>query len=123
MSEQDDAARAATPVPEEEPATVRVELMPAAGLRSYWSNFQLVQRGGGDFILSFYEIHPPAIVGSQEERKAAADKVTSLPAYCSVRVVIPNQHIPGLIRALRDQYQQFQTVGPAMGFTDAPPEP
>lgn len=74
-------------------------------LRATHSNHVTVQLDGNDgsFQISFFEIRPPLVLGSPEERKTALDKIESAQAMCLQRIVITKKTAKGLLAALGEQ--------------------
>ena len=70
-------------------------------LATNFSDYTLVQGDPENFTLSFFEIRKPAIIGSGEEKKAAIEKIDSIPAVCIARIVITPNHFKRLIEAMQ----------------------
>lgn len=66
-----------------------------------FANQLLVQIDEHECHLSFFEIEPPVLVGSAEQRKAAITKLKSVPARCVARVVVSGGRLQGFADAIQ----------------------
>jgi len=74
----------------------------------YATNF-VVQNTGHEFILSFFEIMPPIIVGGPEEQKTQVKRLKSVQAKCVARIVLSPTRMAELMQLLRDHFD-LQTL-------------
>jgi hypothetical protein len=68
----------------------------------------LVQHTEHEFIISFFETWPPAILGTPEDMKAQIEAVRSLPARCVGRVIVAADRMPGFLRALQENLEKYR---------------
>lgn len=87
----------------EKPNEVSLEFVFPDDQRALFSNYATVQREGQDFHLSFFDIRPPIVMGTEEERKSQVNKLKSVKANCLGRIVISGERAEGLVFALQDQ--------------------
>lgn len=68
-----------------------------------YANYVLVRHTGIDFTISFIDVPPPT-----EEQIKLAKKGATIPVPVQCDVVVPNDLIPRLIKALQDQNDKFK---------------
>jgi len=64
----------------------------------------------GVFTPSFYEVQPPALVGTQEEKAAALAHIDSVPAVCVARVSVPATKIKDFVRVMSENVNNFEAM-------------
>ena len=74
-----------------------------------FANHMMAQTDELECHLSFFEIKPPVLIGTNEEKKAQAAKMKSIPARCVVRVVMSRARLQTFIEAL----QSISKIGDA----------
>lgn len=99
---------------------LRIEYIFPEDQRAIFSNYATVQREGLDFHLSFFEIRPPLILGSEKERKEQLGKLKSVQAHSVARIVISAKRAEGLIHALSDQLSKLRKDAEFEEKTSAP---
>lgn len=90
---------------QEQPGFLRIPIewyFPEGLVSRYAANF-VVQRGQNEFILSFFEVYPPIVLGEPEEQKAALDHLESVRAECVARIIVAPQQLLALADLLQDQ--------------------
>ncbi len=73
---------------------------------SYATNI-VVQHTEREFIVSFFEIQLPILLGSAEERRAALETIRHIEAKCVARVVIAPERMQEFIDVLRDNLKTY----------------
>lgn len=66
-----------------------------------FANHMLAQADVHECHLSFFEIKPPVLIGTNEEKKTQAESLKSIPARCVVRVVISRGRLQAFIEVLQ----------------------
>lgn len=87
---------------------VPIEWHVPANLISRYANNVVVQHGRNEFIISFFEILPPLILGSDEEKKAQLEKISSVQAECVARIILSPEQVEEIIRVLQDTLEKYQ---------------
>jgi hypothetical protein len=72
-----------------------------------YANNVVVQHGEHEFIISFFEVFPPILLGSPEETRTELDQIESVQANCVARIIIPWDRMPGFIKALQSNQDKF----------------
>lgn len=78
-------------------------------LHSQLATHLVVQSGPDGFIISFFEVRSPILLGSPEKIRAEVEKIKSVPAICVARVVVPIGHMPDFLKVLNENWEQFQS--------------
>lgn len=80
-------------------------------LRALSSNHITVQHNDeGDFIISFFDVVQPIILGDRKDVAEQLKKHESVKAHCIARIVISAGRMPKLIGALANTYERFLTT-------------
>jgi hypothetical protein len=74
----------------------------------YATNF-IIQHSPREFFLSFFEIEPPIILGSPEERVNHAKGITSIRAKCVSRIALTPERMRELIDILIENYEGYES--------------
>lgn len=61
-----------------------------------------------EFLISFFDIWPPILLGSPEEIAEKLKEVKSVRASCVARIVIAEEKLPDFIRVLQDNLRHFK---------------
>ena|SRR5258708_7768626 len=75
------------------------------GLRSQYATNLLIQTTPHEFIISFFEAIPPAIVGTPDEQKVPP---TSIRTECIARIVVAAGRMDDFIKALQESQDKFR---------------
>lgn len=68
----------------------------------------VVQHTEHEFVISFFEVHPPFVLGSDEEKGAIAERITSVRAECVARVTVAAGRMPEFVEVLRRNLEAYQ---------------
>lgn len=71
-------------------------------IESKYATNLIVQRAEHEFIISFFEILPPILLGPPEEQSAHLRELDSVRAECVARVIVAADKMPDFVRALHD---------------------
>jgi hypothetical protein len=77
-------------------------------LVSHYATNLVVQRTEQEFVISFFELRQPILLGSTEEKESALASVNSVPAVCVARIIVSSTRMPEFVRVLQDQLQLMQ---------------
>lgn len=67
----------------------------------------VVQHTEHEFIISFFELKPPVLLGSPEEKQEQAERLGNLKARCVAQVTIPASRMPQVLEAINGNYQNY----------------
>jgi len=79
-------------------------------IQSRYATNIVVQSGPNEFIISFFEIRPPIVLGSPEQVKATLEQIKSIRAICVSRIIISREEFPRMIKVLQDQLERSQPI-------------
>ena len=87
---------------------VPINLNYPADLQGRFANHLVVQYDDGAFHISFFEVQPPFMLGSLEERlkKAEELKDAGLQATCVARVIIAERRMSEFVRVLNEHQEK-----------------
>ncbi len=78
-------------------------------LQSRYANNVLVQIGQHEFVVSFFEMQLPTLLGSPEDNKAKLSAMETIRAECVSKIIMPPELIQGLIDALQMELDKFSS--------------
>jgi hypothetical protein len=82
---------------------VPIEWRQGSDIISRYANHVVAQLGEKECYVSFFEIRPPFVLGTQEQMESQAKELKSVPADCVARIVISHDVLPSVIEV-------FQTI-------------
>ena len=71
----------------------------------YATNF-VIQNTGHEFVLSFFEVRPPIILGNPEEKRAQLEKLGSVSAKCIAQIVLSPTRMAEFVRLLHMHHER-----------------
>ena len=78
-------------------------------LKSYFVTHLVVQHQDDAFIISYFELWPPAILAdSDEDRKKALDVIKQVTANCVARLIVPSNKMKDFISAMQKNYEIYE---------------
>jgi len=78
-------------------------------LKSYFVANVVVQHQADFFVLSFFEVWPPVIIGeSEEEKQNALDSIDSLEAKCVARLVLTPDRMKELHQLITENLSSYE---------------
>ena len=80
---------------------------PEDQISRYASNI-IVQHGRREFILSFFEVRSPVLLGSPEEREEAARSLESVRAECVARIIVAPDALQEFIEVMQDNLRNYR---------------
>lgn len=75
---------------------------------SRYANNIVVRHSKDEFIISFYEMRPPVMLGEPEEVKAKLHELGHVRAECVARIVVAVSKMPSFINAMKTNLAGFQ---------------
>ncbi|MFN8376696.1 MAG: hypothetical protein U0694_27965 [Anaerolineae bacterium] len=88
--------------PKREVREIPVEWVIPTGIISRYATNLVVQFTGNEFILHFFEAHPPFTLNPE-----ALDELKSIPAECVARVIVAANRMPELLEVLQTHVSKF----------------
>lgn len=68
----------------------------------------VVQQLEHEFVISFFELIPPIILGSPEEQEQQVRNLKAVRATCVARIVVSANRMPGFVNALQNGLDRLQ---------------
>lgn len=68
----------------------------------------VIQHTEHEFIISFFEIYPPVLLGPPEGQKLQAEMIDTVRAECVARIVVASDRMPEFVRVLQDNLGTYQ---------------
>ena len=86
---------------------VPIEFVPSDIPGLYATNI-VVQHTPTEFVISFWEVKAPPILGTtEEEKKATFEGVEQVPAHCVARVVVSPGRMKGFAGAMQENWESY----------------
>jgi len=67
----------------------------------------VVQHTEHEFIVSFFELEPPVILGSPEEVTEQLDRLTEVHTKCIARIVIAPERMQEFVNAMQENLHKY----------------
>jgi hypothetical protein len=67
----------------------------------------IVQHTNHEFIISFFEIKPPLLIGEAEQQLQQAASIGKIKAQCIAQITVHADRMPQFLQALNTNYEQF----------------
>ena len=81
-----------------------------SGQQGMFSNQFAVQHDESAFYLLFFQLHPPLIIGDDEQSHKELAALTEVNAECVARVIVPPQMVPAIIKVLGENFQKREAI-------------
>lgn len=76
-------------------------------IQSRYVNNVLVQIGQSEFVVSFFEMQLPLLLGTPEENKAKLKEMGSIRAECVSKIIVSPEVMPALVSALQIELDKY----------------
>jgi len=98
---------------------VRIERIYPEDLQSHFVSNIVVQHQPDVFILSFFEVWPPAILGdTDEEKQHALEAVDQVEAKCVARLVLTPSKMREFVETTTENLQNYERLMPLQSELD-----
>ena len=88
--------------------TPPIECVPSDMPGLYATNI-VVQHTPNEFVISFWEVKAPPVLGTtEEEKKATFERVKQVPAHCIARLVVSPGRMKGFAGAMQENWDSYQ---------------
>ncbi len=92
-----------------EEITLSVDWHFPEGLQSRYANNMLTQAGQHEFVISFFEMQLPILLGSPEENRAKLKEMGVIHAECVSKIIVPPELVQGFINSLQIELDRFSS--------------
>jgi hypothetical protein len=76
----------------------------------YFANQMAVQHTGSEFLVSFFQLFPPLLQGTAEEKRKQLDELGAVSMPCVAQVIISPERMEEFIAALRVNLDRFRQI-------------
>lgn len=80
---------------------VRVEWPIPEDMDPRYANHVIIQRVQHEFVINFFALYPPVLIGTPEEIAAKLGEIPTIRARCVGRIVIAQDRMPEFIQAFQ----------------------
>ena len=94
---------------EQEEIALPIEWYFPEDIISRYANNIIVQHSENEFIISFFEVRSPLILGTPEEEKTKWEQIETVRAECVARIVISAGKMPEFIGALQRNLENYRS--------------
>jgi hypothetical protein len=91
----------------EEPKQIPIKWYFPEHVETKYATNLIIQHTEEEFIISFFEIFRPPILGDDTERKKAIEQIKFAEAKCVSRVAITPDKVPNIIKALQENLKRY----------------
>jgi hypothetical protein len=88
-------------------AQVPLEWYVPEDLVSRYATNLVVQHSEHEFVISFFEIHPPLLLGTPEEIEAKLKQIESVQAHCVARIIVAAERMPEFLQVLQHNLDRY----------------
>ncbi|MDX9865721.1 MAG: DUF3467 domain-containing protein [Anaerolineaceae bacterium] len=90
---------------------IKIERLYPKDLQSHFVSNVVVQHQPDIFILSFFEVWPPAILGdSDEEKKDALESIEKVEANCVARLVLTPDKMKEFVEVMTENINAYEEM-------------
>lgn len=90
---------------------IKLERIYPDNLQSHFVSNIVVQHEPDIFILSFFEVWPPAILGANEEEKQKElEKIKRVESKCVARLVVTPKKMVEFVKAMTENLKNYETM-------------
>ena len=75
-------------------------------LETRFANHMLVQYDQSEFHISFFEVLPPLLMGTDEDQSKTLQSLKSIPAKCVSRIVVSKERMPVFVKGLQEHVEK-----------------
>lgn len=91
----------------EESREVRIVFDVPEGIRTQFATNLVAQHTDHEFIVTFFEVLPPILVGTPEVQKQQVEAIKEVRGTCLARIVIPASRMPDFIQVLQENHRRY----------------
>ncbi len=92
----------------QEQRSLEINWFVSENIHTHYANNVVIQHSRGEFVLSFFEILPPMLVGSPNEIQSQLSQMRTAHAECVARIVMTPENAANFCRALEQNLSNFR---------------
>lgn len=93
---------------EQERKSLPVEWIVSDEIVTRYATNMVVQHNESEFIVQFFELKPPIILGPAEQRQEKLAQIESIKAHCVARVVVAAKRMKEFVDVLVRDLERFE---------------
>ncbi|MBI5841043.1 MAG: DUF3467 domain-containing protein [Chloroflexi bacterium] len=98
-------------IPDEFAKKIKIERIYPDELKSYFVSNVVVQHQPDNFILSFFEVWPPAVLGeTDEEKEEAFNAIDHVEAKCVARLVVTPSTMKQFLDTIAENWKNYERL-------------
>ena len=86
---------------------VPIEWYVSEDIKSQFATNMIVQHTAEEFLISFFEMEQPLLLGNQDEIKSKLETIGTIRAKCIARIVVTPQRIKNLLKHMTKNFEAF----------------
>jgi hypothetical protein len=90
---------------------IKLKRIIPSDLKSNFVESFVVQHTKDHFILSFFEVWPPVIIGTPEVQKKELEALNEVEAKCIARIVVTPERMKAFARIVQQNLKAFEESG------------
>jgi hypothetical protein len=94
---------------EEESKDLEIDWATIEQLPPLYATNMVIQHTESEFIINLYQLLPPVIWGTEEQKRARIEEMSMIQTTPLARVVITADRMPGFVRALKKNLDVYET--------------
>jgi len=79
-------------------------------LVSRYATHFVVQHTEQEFVISFFEVDNPILLGTPEENREALRSMSGVPAHCVARIIIAPNRMEQFVQILQQNLERFHAM-------------
>ncbi len=93
--------------PDNESVTLNIDFQQPPGVPTRFATHVVIQMTGHEYILSFYEIKTPVVLGDDKAQLDQLRELESIPAEYVARIAVPPERFHEMLRVLNNYTLDF----------------
>ncbi len=88
---------------------IPIDYSHAEKITSQYANNVVIQHTDHEFVISFFEILPPVILGEIDDVRRGLEELEKLYAKCVSKIVVPIDVMPEIVKAFQINLDKYQS--------------
>ncbi len=87
---------------------ISVNLHTPPGFPSQYATNLVVQHTEHEFVITFFEMRPPPLLGTEQKKRKQLDAVKEIDATCLARIIVSPNRMGEFIQVMQDNLKTFE---------------
>ena len=84
---------------------VPIEWYVSEDIKSQYATNMIVQHTGEEFLISFFEMEQPLLLGNRDEVKSKLETIGTIRAKCIARIIVTPQRMKKFVEAMTKNFE------------------